>query len=106
MPGQATFTLSRPNETALHAVTECPRYAARRAQLIHNLHDYLVCIRERARTHQHMRQIIYENEKSLLLHVMCGTPFVLSCLSSDEERSRLLTLTGEFLEFMCSIRTI
>ena len=81
------------------------RPAARRTQLMRQLRASLLRIRDRARGHTYMSQIIHDHA-TLLLHAVCGTPFVLASLDSDAERARLLTLTGEFLEFICKIRPL
>jgi len=92
-------------ETALHALTECPRYAARRALLRAQLQEALTRLR-RKRGERVQWLLCMPTESAVLYQLIIASPLALAVCDTDNQLRWLLRRTGDFLRFVNSIRPI
>jgi hypothetical protein len=91
--------------TALHAITQCPRYAVRRAQLKRRIAAVIIDIRQRASIPGSPMHTILTHDDIIFMHLVLCTPYIFSNLPSDRpSRLRFLRLTGSFLEYIHNIQ--
>ena len=92
-------------ETALHVLTECPRYAVRRALLCAQLQEALTRLR-RKRRERVQWALCMPTESVVLYQLIIASPLALAVCDTDAQLQWLLRRTGDFLRYVNSIRPI
>jgi hypothetical protein len=103
-----TFCSPGTKETIIHTLLKCPKYQERRSILLSKLRGFISIVKHKAKSHPTMGRVLRHND-TIRLHTMLCTPYILSCFykrKCQRDIFALLHLTGEFFEYIHSLRPI